>query len=837
MPDGRASTTRPVIFGRTASPKTISPRRGGRGRAECTDPDQRARRIDARFDEASSALDEQVQLVASIHAADPQLVLVLEALDEQIDLTRVAQRLGIEILAEAEGASEPTAEFQLRSAQPKNPLITSCLHAVCTDITSFEKMRRLWRIWNIEPALPRGYSALGELFAHLKDLRPWGPQDRLGSIDWDDYFAGRIDDRPHTIEVELWYRHTAARRQQSQQEVSTLIQEAGGVITSTATIDQIGYHGMKCTVPTHALRDLASGNHDAVQMIRSTDVMYMRIAAQSLPAVGPPTESLEQETPRLPTGNAVLCLLDGVPAANHPLLRDRVTVYDPDDLASRATVDELRHGTWMSSVAVWGDRARTARAAVRPVLVRPVLTPAEDTQDRHEEISADVLVPDLMWRTFRELFDGTGNEPPAAPDVMIINISIGDPAAPFDTIMSSWARIIDWLSYEYGVLVVVSAGNHQRLKLSPASSSDVIAATGPARRRIILEAICRSQAGRRLLAPAEAVNAITVGAVHADGSPAAPQGYAVDPMDGLFSVSPISPTGSGYRRSIKPDLAASGGRVFFRDGITPQDAITFAGLTKIGPGIKVATPTQFEETHIAGTSPAAVLMSRRAARLHDVVDQITVGITLTRQQKVSAIKALLVHGTSVAREAEHAPLAGSAAFGNGIAARDLSDGCASNEAVVLYVGSIGANQEQELLFPLPNGLSVRETKRIDATLAWLTPTNWRHRQYRRAALAFVTPAGSIPKLETPNGVSYATSTRGATTVQRQTWELKKAFASGQGSNMSVRVKCYEQAGGLLGERVDFAVALSLWVAPTLGVDVYSQVRTQVESRVVVRPQI
>lgn len=54
--------------------------------------------------------------------------------------------------------------------------------------------------------------------------------------------------------------------------------------------------------------------------------------------------------------------------------------------------------------------------------------------------------------------------------------------------------------------------------------------------------------------------------------------------------------------------------------------------------------------------------------------------------------------------------------------------------------------------------------------------------------------------------------------------------------MNIRVKCYEQAGGLGGRAVDFAVAVSLWVAPTINVDVYSQVRDQVAARVAVRPQ-
>jgi hypothetical protein len=31
-----------------------------------------------------------------------------------------------------------------------------------------------------------------------------------------------------------------------------------------------------------------------------------------------------------PTGAPVLCLFDGVPAANHPLLAGRVTIFDPE---------------------------------------------------------------------------------------------------------------------------------------------------------------------------------------------------------------------------------------------------------------------------------------------------------------------------------------------------------------------------------------------------------------------------------------------------------------------------------------------------------------------------
>jgi len=490
----------------------------------------------------------------------------------------------------------------------------------------------------------------------------------------------------------------------------------------------------------------------------------------------------------------------------------------------------------MASAAIWGDRGSNEPAASRPVLVRPILTPSDETADRSEELPAAELVPDLMWRVLRELFDGEGAEGPAGAQIAVVNLSVGDPASPFDSILASWARIIDWLSYEYGVLVIVSVENHPRLRLSPSNSRQIADLTGEERRQAVLDAQEREQNNRRPLAPAESVNALAVGALHADASGTNPQGYALDPTDGLASLSPISATGSGYRRSIKPDLVANGGRVIFRDLPVPEESVSFTSLSSLGPGIRVATPTQNKEAFIAGTSPAAALVTRQAARIHDLIDEITVGRSVTRRQRASAIKALLVHGTDFLPDLSTQPLARESALGNGIIQRDYADGCATNEAVVLFVGSIGAAQEQELLFPLPDGLSIREAKRIDATLAWLSPVNWRHRQYRRASLSFVKPAGSIPKLQTPSGLSANVRTRGASTVQHQSWELTSAFGSGQGSDMLVRVKCYEQAGGLAGQQVDFAVALSLWVAPTVNVDIYSQVKTQIETRVAVRPR-
>ena len=173
-------------------------------------------------------------------------------------------------------------------------------------------------------------------------------------------------------------------------------------------------------------------------------------------------------------------------------------------------------------------------------------------------------------------------------------------------------------------------------------------------------------------------------------------------------------------------------------------------------------------------------------------------------------------------------------LGYGAVSRDFARGCTNNEAVVLYFGNVGAAEEQELLLPLPDGLQSKDPKRITATLAWLSPVNWRHRQYRRASLDFAAPTG-FTKFDTASDLSDGIAKRGACTAKHLVWDTTKTVPHGHGDILTLKVKCLEQAGGLQGDRIDYAVALSVWVAPTLGIDIYSQVRDQIRARIPIQP--
>lgn len=829
---------RPVIVGPVRSPNQIKPTGGGKPKVTLPNRQRQGRRLDSRFESAMRLFEEQVNLSDSVQAADPQLVLVFEALDERTDLTRVAELLNIEILVETESASTPDDDFAFISENPREPVVTSCLHAIFLNQAAMTELLSLWNAWKRDGRLKRNYGILAELFAHLKDLRPWGPEDRLKTADLEIRLAGLIPSASQVIEIELWYRRTEQARQSAEQSVTSLVSAAGGRVLTHAIIDTIGYHALKCDVPVALLQQLARGDFDQVQLVRSHDVMYLRVAGQTLLPFQQETESapLDGNVP-LPSGSPVVCLLDGVPVSNHQLLKNRVTVYDPDDLSNdmETTGTFRKHGTAMASVITWGDRSSNELPAARPLLVRPILTPSIGTEERIEEIADNQLAPDLMWRVFRELFKGDGDSDPVGSDVVIVNLSVGDPATPFDTILSSWARMLDWLSYEYGVLVIVSAGNHWRLPTSQPDAATIASLTGEQRRRAINQAIFDHQADRRLLSPAESINAITVGALHSDAASGSVLGYRFDPSDGLPMISPITSLGSGYRRSVKPELVAPGGRAYFATPTAADQALRVRLSTERGPGILVASPSPGREIFTLGTSPAAALITRRAADLYETINSIVGATSLTRRHRAAGIKALLIHGARFPEGVETAPLPQERVLGYGAVARDFARGCGRNEAVVLYFGNLGAAEEQELILPLPDGLQSKDAKRITATLAWLSPVNWRHRQYRRASLDFAAPTG-FTKLDSASDLSDGVAKRGAGTAKHLVWDTMKTVPHGYGDSLTLKVKCLERAGGLNGDRIDYAVTLSIWVAPTLGIDVYSQVRDQIRVRVPVQQQ-
>jgi hypothetical protein len=400
-------------------------------------------------------------------------------------------------------------------------------------------------------------------------------------------------------------------------------------------------------------------------------------------------------------------------------------------------------------------------------------------------------------------------------------------------------------------LFIVSAGNDlHSIRLSTPLGTLAGMAEGD-REALAFTELTRDSTTRRLIAPAEAINVLTVGAVHDDLS----QPSAVPARFDLFArkgISPISRVGHGYRRSVKPDILMSGGRVLYRERIqggtneTTLDVVT----ASVEPGHRVALPplpgqVANATAHSRGTSNAAALASRAAAQTYDVLENLRIQIANAPEAKFDAVllKALMVHGAKWGdlpqRLLAERPEFQNIVNGNTrrLAEKDfvtrwlgygLVDGevvsCTAQRATLIGVGQLGADEAFIFSAPLPPGIAGKKVwRRLTVTLAWMSPINFSHQGYRRAKL-WVTPPQEQLRIKRTNGVHEKAALRG--TIQHEILEGEDAVAFVDGDRFECKVNCAADAGELSG-KVAFALCVSLEVRIDSQISLYQEIRERI----------
>jgi hypothetical protein len=440
----------------------------------------------------------------------------------------------------------------------------------------------------------------------------------------------------------------------------------------------------------------------------------------------------------------------------------------------------------------------------------------------------------------RRLYESEGGEPPAAPSVRVINLSVCDRYRHFDRGMSSWARLLDWLSWKYNVLFVVSAGNHSHDIELNLPREDLRNLTPENRERSVIEAIASDTRHRRLLAPAEALNSVTLAATHADASIIAANPNLIDPFVQRGLPSTTCAHGPGYQRTIKPDIFLPGGRQLLSEklGTAHINAILQTTFFNRSPGLRVASPGPAGELdrtlHARGTSNAAALASRWANFLFDVIQQLRSqpGTSLPPEYDVVLLKTLLVHGadwadagalyTSILKNDQNSRtfkdyVGRLLGYGSADVAKVMV--CTDQRATVMGVGKLEDGEGHEFLLPLPPSLSaITEKRRLTITLAWITPVNSRHQSYRIAHLWFNPKNNLAPSRM---DADHRAVQRG--TVQHEVLEGAKAVDFQDGDTIAIKVSCRADAGDI-PEPIRYGLAVTLEVAEGIDLPIYQEVR-------------
>lgn len=850
----------PLLLFSTPTKADRDPGHGGGSPVHRPSIDRQRQRIAPKMDTLNQAFDaRRLTLQQVAPTENPELVLVIETIGSIANFAKaVAKVQGLEWLIEGdEEGFVPDSDF-FDEKKPDKAL-SGQLFMLASNRQALDELLSLWNRYQTDPAakFSRGLAPFRHVFAQLKDIRPWGVADRV-SDDMRAYWKDRIDEQSAAVrfEIEAWYFGSPQKNDNARVEIASRVAALDGRIISRALIPDIGYHGLLVELPAAALIGILAG--DVPELVLSDRVMYFRPRAQSIGDIAAEGDLAPHAATAVNVrqGAPIVALLDGFPLQNHALLAGQLIVDDPDGWEAGYEAKDRLHGTAMASLILHGELDGPMSPASRPIYVRPVLRPdPTDTFNprRREHTPDDVLLIDLIHQAVRRICEGEAGAAAVAPTVRVINISIGDDTRTFDRAISPWARLLDWLSFKYGVLFVVSAGNSLAPLQLAVPQGTIGGMTSEVRRNLALDAAIANSVDRRLLSPAESINALTVGARSTDRATAPAIAGRFDLFDDT-SVSPISRVGHGFRRAIKPDVLMPGGRVLFRERLGGDPAVTIldAVTAVAAPGHKVAVPPMHGDAanltaYCRGTSNAAALASRAAAEAFEVIEALRTqspNDLLTSRDGVM-LKALIAHGASweslagniLARRADLTEwreqkdfVARLIGYGPVDVQRVLE--CTAERATLIGTGEVAADKALVFSIPLPPSLAGKVvSRRLTITLAWFSPVTPTHRTYRRAKL-WVTPPQTELSVKRTNSVYDKAAQRG--TLQHEVLEGEDALAYVDGQKIECKVNCAADAGELTTS-IRFALCVTLEVAPGIGLPIYQEIRDRIATQVHVQP--
>lgn len=818
--------------------------------------DRQAQRLGQVFvtaERSLAAYAEGVDVALDPRAVVPERCLVFELLGDVPEFNLAAQALGLEWLATealTDDAEEAEADEGADASDPASQPPQRLYLTMPTE-QALKRLLKQWKAYASGVAYGAGQRDLWKLFGYLHSLRVWSVEDRLDPT-LTAYVAKMLADDAEedvVVELDLWYRNEAERRDASLETLNDMLDEVGGELLDQVDIPEIRYQGVLIRVPGEVAQRLADGQGRIAEF---NDVMTIRPqSAYESPIEGDAVSvATELEPPHL-EGDCIAALLDGYPIDQHQLLADRLHIVEVDVRGAQASAPTRVHGTAMASLIVHGDlKSPDTKPLNRPLAVLPVLV--SPGAPRKEATPQGKLPIGVIYRALQTITSANQRQNPELQRVIVVNHSICDVYAPFVRRPSPWATLLDYFSHEHKLLFVVSAGNiTSPFPVSVYPNIAAYQAADPdAREAAVLGAIEMSKATRTILSPAESVNSLTIGAVHADHSS---PGHSAppDPYPNFAMSSLASAVGLGVNRSVKPDFLEAGGR--FAAGLTNVrgGGIEIHALPSAHYGQEVATPSPTGRLNrrmlTCGTSNAAALTTRAAHFVADALDEVYAGDRdpwHALATRAVMLKTLLAHGASWGdigatldqaypprNPKQWSPRRNTITQFLGYGQLDISRvvSGASNRITLLANDSIRSGNRHDYIVPVPPSmLNNREVRTVTITLSWTCPTTHTTADHRAVVLQL---SGADNTSTIWDGVGRAgraqpnASTANRGTLIHMVQEGKKMMTDPQG-RLVIGVQAMAKVGFELDD-VPYAIAITL----ELGQQARSQLYTEVRERV------
>jgi len=539
------------------------------------------------------------------------------------------------------------------------------------------------------------------LVGAIEELRGLEPRDRIGpALRAEGFLSSESFDSESTfrLDVELWEVGTSRDdRARQVAQLDTEIGERGGELADR-------YIGI---------------SFSAIRVIGNGDIVRWLLTLPIVRTIDRPPES-DRHAAHLLEGNIadigdvqppeegapLIGIIDSGVNRGHPILQEVVAtqISAPTSLGVN---DEYGHGSRVGAIGAYGN--------VRECLER------RDFQPQARLASGKIvnddgnfderrLVPSQIDEVVRALH---------AAGCRIFNISLGDRQSSYSGgKVGLWTAVVDLLARELDILFVISCGNYEH---APRDGNPEDHLTGYPKYLATSES--------RILEPAPAANALTVGAIaHSAAVRERRTGdVGLRPIAAVGEPAPFTRCGPGVGGSIKPELCDDGGNIVY-------DGLTQAVLSQ--PEVEVFTVHhRYLErlfTTVRGTSYAAPLVSHKAS------------IVLGAFPGASAnlIRALLVNSAGIPQEAVDKLRsidndAVTRICGYGIPDPIVATTSDTNRVVLYADAQIGLDKFYVYEVPIPGIFATTKgDRRVRVTLAFDPPTRHTRASYLGVEMSF-----------------------------------------------------------------------------------------------------